>query len=168
MAKRPRRLDPGQENLPEYLRTYKPTGLGVPDSVVDREFWHGDETTELGPWLMALEAIDKRADKAPLINLLKSDCSLPRSIRWYLADLLRRYALRKLRGAQATPAYDRTFTEAKLEWAHLLMLEYIEQGKSVREAGEQAAKERAVPEQHLDDYHKGRRTSTRRMKQHRP
>ena len=44
-------------------------------------------------WYEALEAIDVRGDKEPLVRLLQSGQVPPPSICFYIGDLLDRYAL---------------------------------------------------------------------------
>jgi hypothetical protein len=156
------------ENAPEFLRNIKMTGAGVSNSVVDRAFWLGEgSTAHLDPWIKALEAIDKRADKKPLIDMLKSNFELPSDARFFLADLIERYEFMRPSHRPRTPAYDRTAAEAMLDWAVGRVRDYVENGMSVKDALAKAASA-GVPEPILADRYAGRRASSRRMKKRRP
>jgi hypothetical protein len=146
---------------------------------LDRAFW-----LDLGRhkyWIEAFETIDKRGDKAPLLELLKSKSDLPRDVRWYLADLLARHQLKKKRGAQATPAYDRTDVEAVLIWAIDDVRGLVKRGMSVADALEKVVESRGYKINVSDEdtigdkflrklalAYKGNRGSTNRMKKRRP
>ena len=90
---------------PPHVRKRKGQGRGTSDSVADAGFWNDYEG--ITRWLLAFEAYDKRADKKPLLDLLRSDEELTREARWFLADLLDRQ-LNKKPQTKTTPAYDRT------------------------------------------------------------
>ena len=168
MSKRAKWLHRPEQKLPEHLRNYVSTGAGVPNDVVDRAFWLGDETAHLDPWITALEAIDKRGDKGPLLALLKSEFDLPREARVYLADLLARHQLKKKGGGQTTPAYDRTEVEIVLSLAIDDVRELVRTRKRrVAEALEQTSRTRGIPPNILESAYKDRRGSTRRMKKRR-
>jgi len=165
MAKRPKWLDP-QGEIPEFLCNMTWSAPDIP--LVDRAFWLGDESTaHLDPWITALEAIDKQGDKGPLMALLKSERDLPHDVRIYLADLLARHQLKKKRGAESVPAYDRTDAEAMLELA-IKDVRERESGISVKDALEKASKSRGIPHELLSSAYRGSRSSTRRMKKRRP
>ena len=68
------------------------------------------------PWIEALWEIDRRGDKQTLLKLLRSKERMPHAARFYVADLIERYQLKRKRGGAAhqTPAYDRSPQEAKL------------------------------------------------------
>ena len=170
MAKPPKRLSPpqgkAQGEVPAFLKDYDgPTGLENVE-FLDRAFWlDPDRHTE--PWIKAFEAIDNRRDKGPLLRLLKSDCDLPRNARVCLADLLARHQLKKNRGGQSVPAYDRSDVEAMLELA-IMDVRARESGISIKDALEQVSKSRGIPHELLASAYRGNRGSTRRMKKRRP
>jgi hypothetical protein len=153
MAKRP--------NKPEGHNV----GEGVSPYVVDRAFWLGEgSTAHLDDWVTALEAIDKHGDKKPLLALLKSERDLPQRARFYIADLLDRYRLKKKQGRQPTPAYNVTDIEAMLLMGNMRAHEYVAAGMSVKNALAKAAKELSLDENMLAEHYAGRRGSTNRMK----
>src|SRR5689334_948178 len=112
MARRPKWLNV-EEPAPEHIRKAKSAGRGTSDATHDEGFWHGEDAA-LYPWIAALEAIDKRDDKTQLLDLLNSDDDFPQAARFYLADLLDRYQLRRKPHGQATPAYTRSEVEKTL------------------------------------------------------
>src|ERR1019366_3769665 len=68
MAKRPKWLDrplPEWMRNPEWMREIEHNaGKGISPRLVDRAFWLGDgDTSDIDPWVEALEAVDKRGDK---------------------------------------------------------------------------------------------------------
>lgn len=97
-----------------------PAGKGVSDRLVDRAFWLPYEYDD---WFIALEAIDRRDDPAPLLALLKP--LVPAAVHPHLVDLFARKKLRRIRkrGVHPTPSYDRTVVEAKLE---LIRQKYVD------------------------------------------
>jgi hypothetical protein len=151
---------------PFSLKDYKgPTGAENIE-FLDRAFW-----LDLGRhkyWIEAFEAIDKRGDKAPLLELLKSKSDMPRDVRWYLADLLARHQLKKKRGGQATAAYDRTDVDVKKIWAKEDVRALVKSGVSVADALEQVSKSRGIAPESLALAYAGRDGSTNRMKKRRP
>jgi hypothetical protein len=137
-------------------------GLGVSDAVVDRGFWLDDDDPE--DWIAALEAIDKRGDKRPLVTLLKSQRDLSPRARFYLADLLDRFELKRPAHRPRTPAYDRTLAEAILLWGVQEARELVKAGMSVVDALDKAAKESSIPLEILSNAYEGKRGSTNRAK----
>ena len=140
-----------------------------PVSVSDRAFW-------LAPypfrdrWIDALEDIDRRGDKTALLALLRADSTMPREARCFLADLIDRYTLKKKRGRQRVPLYDKSHTEALLEMANedvddLMATKVI----SLRDAADIVRKSYGLWEvvngnDPLLNFRRGSRGSTRRMK----
>jgi hypothetical protein len=62
--------------------------------VSHRAFWLDDDQRERdGPWIDALEHIDRNGDKEPLLALLRSEREPSRDVCVYLADLLERFEL---------------------------------------------------------------------------
>lgn len=120
------------------------------------------------PWIDALQAIDHRGNKEPLIKLLKSNEPIPQNARWYLANLLERYQLKKPVGGRATPAYDRSDAEMYLAWAKTGYLESISAGLSPEEAFELAVRLYGVNSGTFRNYLAGKHSSSRRMKKRRP
>lgn len=168
MTKRPKWLDRPAKNMPAYLRDYKSEGRGISEAMHDIAFWLGDDTSEIDPWVSALEAIDKRRDKEPLIALLKSDRELSHEARAYLADLLDRYQLKKKRGGQSTAAYDRSPADRVLELGDARANDYIERdGMTVERACNKAEKEFGIPDGFLIDFHTGKRGGSARIKKRR-
>lgn len=164
MKRRPKWLDRPEGKVPEYLRKKKMTGKGVSDALVDRAFWLGDNSSDIDQWVTALQAIDKRADKKPLLNLLKSDRDLSKDVRLYLADLLERYELKKPKHRPPTPAYDRTDADAMLLTGVQRTRDYVNSGMSVKDALAKASKQSCIPLELLGNAYEGRRGSTRRMR----
>jgi hypothetical protein len=105
MTKRPKpaaKPDPNSEALIEAGK--EDAGLGVSDCFVDRAFWLPYYLPDEA-WYTALEKLDRTGDKTLLIQLLEGDGELSRTIRHYMADLLRRYVLKRPPGNQRTPSY---------------------------------------------------------------
>jgi hypothetical protein len=92
MTRRPKWLYERFGPLPKYLEEAS-HGRGISVDFWDHCFWLDDPSVER--WVRALEAVDKRGDKGPLLSLLRSECDLPREARIYLADLLDRHQLKK-------------------------------------------------------------------------
>lgn len=120
------------------------------------------------PWINALWVIDHGGDKVPLINLLRSNSSIPKKAKWLLADLLERYALKRPRGRSRTPAYDLSETEMWLRWADQAVRGYMRKGMILDRAIEKAALRYEVNAETLRTYHSGRHSSARRMRRRRP
>jgi hypothetical protein len=166
MTKRPKWLDRPEKNVPEHIRKAKGTGRGTSDAMHDVAFWLSDEFDH---WVAALEAIDKRNDKEPLLALLKSECELPHAARIYLADLLSRYQLKKKRGGQSTPAYDRSLAEVALMLDVEAVRNLTKNGMSIKDALAKVAKPRGPDYlEILGNAQHGSRGSIRRMKKRRP
>jgi hypothetical protein len=147
--------------------TIAPGKIFVP--VRDRASWLDNDQLELmGPLIEALEQLDKRGDKAPLVALLKSDRELPPDGRAFLADLIERYELRRPAHRQRAPAYDRTPAESRLAQAKESVQAYRTSGMSVKDALAKAAKEHSIGENTLVNSWSGRRGSSRRKKKRHP
>jgi hypothetical protein len=142
-------------------------GRGVSPHLVDRAFWLDDDTS-IEPWVTALDAVEKRGDKGPLLDLLRSEYDLPREARAYLADLLERRQLKKKRGGQSVPAYDRTDTEQRLTLAIEDVRRLRKSRVSVEAALDQVSKSHGIPLEVLATRYHGSRGSTRRMWKRRP
>jgi hypothetical protein len=140
--------------------------LGLSKDVVDRAFWLDDGYGQIEgqEWIEAIEAIDVKRDKSKLIGLLRSDSPLSRSARHYLADMLERYQLKRPRGKQRTPAYDRSDAEAMLLLAKEAYREERHQGRSPKEALATAAKRYHLVPDVLKAAVEGRRGSSRRAR----
>jgi hypothetical protein len=143
-------------------------GMGSSDKIVDCATWLPDVDQNAG-WYEALAAIDGRRqdkapqDKAPLLALLRSDSELPATVRHHLADLLERHELRRRRGGQQVPSYDRSDAEAALHSAISQARDYVQNGMSVSDALEKAAESNCVDRDKLDNAYAGQRGSTRRV-----
>jgi hypothetical protein len=170
MTKRPKWLDRPEKNVPEHIRKAKGSGRGTSKAIHDVAFWLGDE---FDPWVAALEAIDKRKDKGPLLALLKSDHDLPHAARVYLADLLDRYQLKRKKGGQSVAVYDRTDADRIFELANARANELIECGLTTEDACNKAAKDFGIPDRGKDgvsmllDFRAGKRGGSARMKKRR-
>ena len=170
MAKRPKWLDgPDEPITPEMEALYKAhAGEGVSDAVADRAPWLLDPDTGgwiVGiEWITAIEAIDKRGDKTPLLALLKSQHDLSPEVRFYLADLLERHELKKPPHRPRTPAYDRTAADAALELAVRRVRDYKSGGMGIERALERVSTEHSIPLEVLGNAYEGRRGSTNRAK----
>src|SRR5262249_47821831 len=125
---------------------------------------------QMQPWIDALMDIDfqGRGDKRRLLELLRSDTELPPEARWYLADLIERYELKRPRGGQRTPAYQRSDTDAKLSRASKSLREYVAQGRKLADVMGKVADTWGVDAYTLRNYHEGKHASARRMKKRRP
>jgi hypothetical protein len=161
MARRPKwlyeRFGPGP--LPKYLEEAA-KGRGVSLDFWDRCFWLDDPDVER--WVRALEAVDKRGDKGPLLRMLKSESDLPQRARLYLADLLDRYVLKVPSNRPRTPAYDRTLTEMVLLLGVKRARDFVEDGESVKDALSKASAECGIPLEILSNAYEGRRGASRR------
>jgi hypothetical protein len=132
-------------------------GMGLSDRLLDYAFWLDDPS--LNDWLMAFDDVDKGRGNGRLLDLLKSEHDLPHQARFYLADLLERHQLKKKRGAQSVPAYDRTYAEQRL----IIAREDVrsrESRESVETALERVSKSHGIPPEVLADAYHGRRGSS--------
>jgi hypothetical protein len=120
------------------------------------------------PWIDVLVAVDYRGDKAPLIELLKSNKQMPEEARWYIGDLLARYLLKRPKGRRTTPAYDRSLAEMRLIWAEASVREHMKGGMKAAKAIEGTLPVYGVQRSTQAAYHAGRLGSARRMKKRRP
>jgi hypothetical protein len=138
------------------------TGEGVSELLVDRAGWLDDPRDE--PWVNALEEIRHRGNKDALIALLRSpNAELTPQARWFLADMLDRYDLKKPASRPRTPAYDRPPAEEKLFWGEKAVRER-DRRVSVRAAISEAAITYGISESSLEAAYNERRGSTRRVK----
>jgi hypothetical protein len=141
-------------------------GMGTSDRLLDYAYWLDDPS--INDWLMAFDDVDKGRDNGRLLDLLKSEHDLPREARIYLADLLERHQLKKKRGAQSVPAYDRTYTELRLSLAIEDVRRLRESRVSVKDALDRVSKSRGIPPEVLASAHRGSLGSIRRMRKRRP
>jgi hypothetical protein len=144
-----------EDEVPYHLRhLYRPGRPGEPHyiPVLKRAFWFsGDQMQHSGPWIEAIEAIDKLGDNALLLNLLKSDRELPHFARECLADLIERHQLVRLPNRPRTPIYDRTEAELSLLLAREYYRAYRAKGMSHEAALTQAAKDKSVDVEVLEN-----------------
>ena len=129
--------------------------MGVSLRLMDRAPWL-DETNQVDvPWYYALEAIDKTGDKTQLLDLLESDRKLSTNIRHHIADLLRRYDLKRPHKRPTTPSYEFSDSNAGL-WLKLHdMRDYVRNGMRVRDAAEKFAN-KEFSAATLEDAYQGR------------
>ena len=134
--------------------------------ILDRAFWLGKEGSQTDPinvWALAVEAIDLRGDKAPLLKLLRSAAELPPEGRAFLADLLERYELRKRKGKPRTPAYDRTLVEAMMLIGIQLVRHIRKYGVRTDDAVKLAATYLLIDPHKLGEAYAGKRGASRRI-----
>lgn len=127
---------------------------------------HRFESEELQPWIDAFEAIDVRGDKLPLIKLLEKNIEMPWPAPWHLADLLKRYNLRKRRGRQMAPSYANPPAMQKLVRARKYYLRYVKEDRAT--AFERAAGKDGVDEEILRAFVEGKYGSKRRVQKRKP
>jgi hypothetical protein len=146
-------------------------GKGVSTKLVDRAFWLPlIDDPDYRPWYQALEAIDKARGAKAMRVAQRALCALlhgpiPEGVGPLLADLLARYRLAPPAHRPATPAYELTYPQAELYWAHDTMRDYMSFGmKAELAAHKAAAKHPAITEPALLRYHKGRHGGARRHK----
>ena len=119
-------------------------------------------------WIDALLSIDRHADVKPLVALLKSNSPIPKDARWYVADLLERYQLKRKRGGKRTPAYDRSEAETWLIWAKEAVNQMTQDGTRKADAIERAARTYGVDSETLRSFLAGKHSSARRIAKRRP
>jgi hypothetical protein len=115
----------------ELMRAH--AGKGSSDKIVDRVSKYEGEDWRDRAWLLALQALDERGDKAPLKALLRSDSEITPTIRGYLADLVER-GIALPGGGQRTPAYDYSPNELRLFLAVEDARNLIRRGAEKKEA----------------------------------
>ena len=105
-------------------------------------------------WFDAIEAVNKRRDKKPLLDLLLSDRELSALMRYFLADLLNHGNFQR----KALPAY----VMSEKAWAEQQMVARVRRLRraknlSVKQAIEKVSKDCGIDEQGLaDDYQRQR------------
>ena len=103
-----------------------------------------DQRRRIGPWIDALEQIDKWGNKEPLLALLRSEREQPHEVRVYFADLIERYELTSPAHRPRTPAYDLSNAKSHLEMAKENVRAYQDKsglGMSFKDAVAKAAEE---------------------------
>jgi hypothetical protein len=135
------------------------TGLkGLPRAV-----WEGAPAE----WIAALQAIDQRQDKGPLLRLLLSEKPMPRAVRYHLADLLERYNLKRPPRAQRQPSYDMTMQNQRLDLARTAVRERP-RGMTVKAAIKAFSKQYGMEESALETacggHHKSLEAALRRAR----
>lgn len=144
------------------------SGKGMSHKVTDRGTWL-DNNWFTDQWVDALEEIDKKDDKKSLLALLRSNLELTPDARWFLADLLERYDLRRPNHSPRVPAYDRSPAESIIFNAKRRVKELVkEKGLKVSEALEKVAIEYSLPTETLALAYNDRRGSTRRLRRRLP
>jgi hypothetical protein len=120
------------------------------------------------PWIDALIHLDQNDDKSILIQLLKSQKTLPEIIRHHLADLIERYELKHPRGRHRTPSYDRSPKDSQLIAAKASIRKAKSSGKSLDQAIDVAARVYGLKKTVLHSYLLGKYGPSNRMKKRRP
>jgi hypothetical protein len=105
-------------------------------------------------WIKAFEDIDQRDDQTHLVELLQARFPVTDDVYWHLADLLTRRQLKKKRGAQKTPSYERTDTDVALDEADGQVRELISQGIPVEDALDRVSRSHGIPIQILSKKHR--------------
>jgi hypothetical protein len=116
---------------------------------------------EAEKWIDAVEAIDLRGDKKPLLELLKSDQPLPKAARRLLADLLTRYQLKRRRSRPQVPIYMLTKQTIALQKAKKRYAELRKTRVSRSKALERVAKESRVSRHTIENYVDGKNAFSR-------
>jgi hypothetical protein len=127
-----------------------------------------DDAEVNAAWYEALAAIDLHRDKKPLVRLLKSGQVPPRSIAFYIGDLLDRYTLKHPKARPRVPAYLRTPEQFKLMAAELevrLRVRFDRVKAAV--ALEQVAAETGLSQETLTAAYLGQHGGLRRVAQRR-
>jgi hypothetical protein len=158
-----------EKDVPKVLQKYwaGPGRSFVP--VSDRAYWLDDDQREQdGPWINALQHIDRNGDKKPLLALLRSDRQPSRSVCVYLADLLERFELGRPPHRPRSPAYERSDAETKLALAKEFVRNIRKSGMSFKDAVAIVANDWSLDENTLANYCDGRRGSSRRREKRHP
>ena len=118
-------------------------------------------------WIDALATLDQSGDKEPLTALLRDESFLQHmlpELGEYLADLIERRCVPLPKGRPKTPVY----TTSDMAMSHSLALKqvdaYRQEGMSLEDALEKAAKESGVSVTALRLSFDGKHTSFRRSK----
>jgi hypothetical protein len=119
-------------------------------------------------WHHALEELDKKGKKGPVLSLLRSGRKLSQVVRFHLADMLDRYELKKKRGRPRGPSYDISDAERTALYARNQVRGLIKGGMKARDAIAKVAKEIKMSENKVANAYGGRRGSTRRVMQRMP
>jgi hypothetical protein len=132
-------------------------------------FWLDDDQRERdGPWIDALEHIDRNGDKEPLLALLRSEREPSRDVRVYLADLLERFELARPPHRPRNPAYDKSDAETMLALAKEFVRNLRKSGMSFKDAVAMVASDSSIEENTLANYCDGRRGASRRREKRHP
>jgi hypothetical protein len=150
-------------------------GMGLSTRVVDNAFWLGNDTSA-DLWIDVLDDIDNAQDDAErnrqkqrLVDLLKSDHELSPLARYYLADLLERYNLKRPKGGRKVPAYDLSEIERRVALAISQVKNRDKKKVTLAEAQRRAADSYRITLRSLKSAYEKPRGSARRMKErHRP
>ena len=137
------------------MRT-SPALRGLPRAV-----WQGAPAN----WIAALQAIDQRQDKGPLLRLLISDTPISPAVRYHLADLLERYNLKRPPRRKREPSYQMTRQNQALDLALTEMRERP-RGMTANAAIKKYAAQHGLNESALKSAYNGRHESLRRALRH--
>ena len=88
---------------PSYLSEIIITGRGVSKNYTDRAVEREGATSD-DKWINAIAFLDDYGEKAPLMNLLSSDCAISATARGFLADLIFR-GIARPSGRPPNPEY---------------------------------------------------------------
>jgi hypothetical protein len=108
------------------------------------------------PWCNALEELDKKGNKDPLLSLLRSRNSLSHNVRLHIADLLERHDLKKKRGRPRDPSYKMS----DAEWTALHVSDQVRNlikgGMTAKDAKAKVAEENNMSENTVANAYEGR------------
>jgi hypothetical protein len=142
-------------------------GMGISDDIGDTGFWLEDFDSNRS-WYMALQALDVRGDKKPLIGLLQSGPA-PKTICLHIADFLDRYEFVRPHktGPVRTPTYTRSSAMSLLE-STILEVRGRPRAMRLQEALVRAAGRNKVPLETLSEAYAGKHGGLNRARRGRP
>lgn len=136
---------------------------GMSTALADTAFWLPDiDDPDSAAWYAAFEAVDKHGDKTALLALLGAGKQPPLTVLPHLRDLLERYNLKRRRGKQRTPSYNRTSRQAMMELALASVRAAVRHGMSVKKAVDKYAGN-GITEETLSLAYSGRHGGMRRV-----
>lgn len=135
----------------------KAPGGGLSYDIRDNSLLEDDD------WVAALDQLDRRGDKKPLTDLLRSSRELPPRAREYLADMIER-GVPSPATRPRTPAYRMSEIDFQLMLANKAVRSYVTSGMPVKEALRKVAHDLQLNEGELATAYAGKRGSLNRSK----
>jgi len=158
----PKCLDAYLEEHPE------DAGAGLSDRVADFDTWRpGEYDPDDDPWVDALQCLDEQRDKTKLVDLLRSNQTLPPYSRRIIADLIERHQLRQNPGRPRTPLYNRSKADEFWDYACAEVKRATAEFGSDEEAIDGVARQLGIGANKLWNAYKGKRGSSNRIKKRR-